>query len=61
MQMHPQVVFIERDFVMVNLLVRIHFTIVTTRWTGLAPWEFELTFPGGLHLLLGDTCCPEAL
>ena len=29
-----------------NLLVRIHFTIVMIRWTGLAPWEFEFPFPG---------------
>ena len=29
-----------------NLLVRIHFMIVMIRWTGLAPWEFELPFPG---------------
>jgi len=26
-----------------NLLVRIHFIIVMMRWTGLAPWELELT------------------
>jgi len=31
-----------------NLLVRIHFIIVTMRWTGLAPWEFEFPFPGSL-------------
>ena len=28
-----------------NLLVRIHCIIVVIRWTGLAPWEFEFTFP----------------
>ena len=38
----------EREFFMVNLLVRIHFIIVMIRWTGLAQWEFESPFPGGL-------------
>jgi len=32
---------IEREFFIDNLLVRIHFTIVMIRWTGLAPWQFE--------------------
>ena len=31
-----------------NLLVRIHFSIVMIRWTGLAPWVFEFPFPGSL-------------
>jgi len=31
-----------------NLLVRIHFIIVMSRWTGLAPWEFEFPSPGSL-------------
>ena len=31
-----------------NLLVRIHFIIVMIRWIGLAPWEFEIPFPGSL-------------
>ena len=38
----------ERYFFVDNLLVRIHFIIVMTRWTGLAPWEFEFPFPGSL-------------
>ena len=38
----------EREFFIDNLLVRIHFIIVMIRWTGLAPWEFELPFPGSL-------------
>ena len=38
----------EREFFIDNLLVRIHFIIEMTRWTGLAPWEFELFFPGSL-------------
>ena len=29
-----------------NLLVRVHFIIVTIRWTGLAPYEPEFLFPG---------------
>ena len=39
---------VEREFVIDNLLVRIHFIIVMIRWTGLAPWEFEFPFPGSL-------------
>ena len=38
----------EREFRMDNLLVRIHFIIVMIGWTGLAPWEFEFPFPGGI-------------
>ena len=34
----------ERDFFIDNLLVRIHYIIVMIRWTGLAPWEFQLPF-----------------
>ena len=29
-----------RPVIIDNLLVRIHFSIVMIRWTGLAPWEF---------------------
>jgi len=38
----------EREFFIDNLLVRIHFIIVMIRWTDLAPWEFEFSFPGSL-------------
>ena len=38
----------EREFFMDNLLIRIHFIIMMTRWTGLAPCEFEFPFPGSL-------------
>ena len=38
----------EREFFIVNLLVRIHFIIEMIRWTGLAPWEFEFPFSGSL-------------
>jgi len=38
----------EREFVIDNLLVRIHFIIVMIRWTGLAPREVEFPFPGSL-------------
>ena len=34
------------EFLIDNLLVRIHFTIPIIRWPGLAPWEFESPFPG---------------
>ena len=39
----------EREFFIDNLLVRIHFIIVMSRCTGLAPWDFESPFPA-LHL-----------
>jgi len=39
---------IEREFFIDNLRVRIHFIFVMIRWTGLAPWEFEIPFPGSL-------------
>jgi len=32
----------EAEVVARPVLVRIHFIIVMIRWTGLAPWEFEL-------------------
>ena len=38
----------EREFLIDNPLVRIHFIIVMIRWTGLAPWQFEFPFPGSL-------------
>jgi len=38
----------EREFFIDNLLVRIHFSIVMIRWTGLAQWKFEFPFPGSL-------------
>jgi len=34
-----------RERVLDNLLVRVHFIFVMIRWTGLAPWEVEFTFP----------------
>jgi len=43
-----EVLIPKREFVIDNLLVRIHFIIVMIRWTGLAPWEFEIPFPGSL-------------
>jgi len=38
----------EREFFIDNLLVRIKFIIEMIWWTGLAPWEFEVPFPGSL-------------
>jgi len=38
----------QRELVIDNLLVRIHFIILMIRWAGLAPWEFEVPFPGSL-------------
>ena len=31
-----------------NLLIQIHSNVEMIRWTGLAPWELEFPFPGGL-------------
>ena len=42
----------DRDFFTGNLLLRIHFVIEMIWWTGLTPWEFELTFPSSF---LGTT------
>ena len=38
----------QKKFFVDNLLVHNHFIIVMIRWTGLAPWEFEFSFPGSL-------------
>ena len=38
----------QRDLFIDNLLVRVHFIIEMIWWTGLAPWEFEVPFPGSL-------------
>ena len=38
----------ERELFIDNLLVRIHYIIVMSRWTGLAPLKFEFPFPGSL-------------
>jgi len=40
-----------RQFFIDNLLVRIHFTIMMMRWTGLAPGEFAFPFPGSKPLM----------
>jgi len=34
----------KREFLIDNLLVRIHYIIVMIKWTGHAPWEFELYY-----------------
>ena len=44
----------ERCFSVDNLLVRIHFIIEMMWWTGLAPWEFEFSFPGSLTPIFQD-------
>ena len=44
----------EREFLIDNLLVRIHLIIVMIRWTGLTPCEFEFPFPGSLTSTLRD-------
>ena len=38
----------EKEFFTDNLLVRVPLNIKMIRWTGLAPWEFEFSFPNGL-------------
>jgi len=48
---------VQRELVIDNLLVRIHFFNVMIRWTGLAPWEFDFPFPGSLtSTFLGIAC-----
>ena len=42
----------ERQFFVDNLMVPIHFIIEMIWWTSLAPWEFEFSFLGSLHLPL---------
>ena len=36
----------EREFFIDDLLVRIHLISEMIWWTGLAPWKFEIPFPG---------------
>ena len=38
----------EREFLIDNLLIQLHFIIVIIKWTDLAPWEFECSFLGNL-------------
>ena len=49
----------EREFFIDNLLVRIHFITVMIRWTSLAPWVFEFTFPGR-STFLGLNTTPQS-
>ena len=44
---HPSL-YQEREFFIDDLQVRIRFIVEMIWWTGLAPWEFESSFPGGL-------------
>ena len=45
----------QRVFIIDNLLVQVHFIIEMIWWTGLAPWDFEFSFPGSLiSISLGD-------
>ena len=51
--------FREREFFVGNLLVRVHVIIVMVRGAGLAPWEFEFSFPGRLtSTFLAAGCAP---
>ena len=47
-KLRTQMLVPEREFIIDNLLVHIHYIIVMISWTGLAPWEFESIFPGSL-------------
>ena len=49
----------ENKFLIDNLLVRIHLIIVMIRWTGLAPWEFEIPFPGSLTSAFSGLGAPD--
>ena len=44
----PYCVWLQMEFFIDNLLVRMHFIIVMIGWTGLAPWEFESPLSGSL-------------
>ena len=46
----------EKESFIDNLVVRIHFIIVTIRCTSLAPWEFEFPFPGSLTCTFLTPC-----
>ena len=48
----------EREFCITNLLVRIHFIIVTVRRTGLAPWEFTLQMTSAVCRLASSYADP---
>ena len=58
----------QRELLLDNILVRIHFIIVIIRWIGLAPWELAFPFTGGftstvlvmfdLECGLDDRCLP---
>ena len=47
----------ERDSFIVILLVRIHLIVEVIWWTGLAPCEFEFSFPGSLMFTSQATYC----
>ena len=51
----------EREFFINNLLVQIFFIIVMIRWTGLAPWEFEIHLAGSLTSTFLALALPEPL
>jgi hypothetical protein len=38
----------EREVLLDNLLVRIHFILLMITWPGFAPWEVEFPVPGSL-------------
>jgi len=49
MQHSEEVVFAcsgEREFLLDNLLVRLHFIIMMIKWTGLAPWKLMISWTG---------------
>ena len=54
----PSVDHPEREVFIDRLLVQIHLIIVMITWTGLAPSEFEISFPGSLTstLLVNHPC-----
>jgi len=45
---------LERESLIKNLLVRVHFIFEMICWTGLAPWEFEFPFPVAISTFLSD-------
>ena len=53
----PRFILPKSEFIIDNLLVRIHFIIEMIWWTGLAPWEFDFHFPDSLASTVLDSTC----
>ena len=52
---HWTILNVQRESSFWTLLVQIHSIMVMFGWTGLAPWEFECSFPGRLNSMFTVT------